>query len=89
MGGTFEKAALNSKKTLFREIGSPNPIPPSRPWSRSCSTAQTASASARRATAATRPARYIHLITNRGHITSLPVAVTIECHAHRHKEATL
>ncbi|MGH7317169.1 MAG: fumarate hydratase, partial [Candidatus Rokuibacteriota bacterium] len=23
------------------------------------------------------------------HITSLPVAVTIECHAHRHKEATL
>ena len=23
------------------------------------------------------------------HITSLPLAVTIECHAHRHKEATL
>src|SRR5258708_37906598 len=27
VGGTFEKAALNSKKALFREIGSPNPDP--------------------------------------------------------------
>ena len=27
VGGTFEKAALNSKKALFREVGSPNPDP--------------------------------------------------------------
>jgi tartrate dehydratase alpha subunit/fumarate hydratase class I-like protein len=31
----------------------------------------------------------IHILTYPCHITSLPVAVTIECHAHRHKEATL
>ena len=31
----------------------------------------------------------IHLLTYPCHITSLPVAVTIECHAHRHKEAAL
>ena len=31
----------------------------------------------------------IHVLTYPCHITSLPVAVTIECHAHRHKEATL
>ena len=28
-------------------------------------------------------------VFDHGNITSLPVAVTIECHAHRHKEATL
>ena len=33
--------------------------------------------------------RGIHVLTYPCHITSLPVAVTIECHAHRHKEATL
>src|SRR2546427_6415640 len=28
IGGTFEKAAILSKKTLFRELGSPHPHPP-------------------------------------------------------------
>src|SRR5262249_47515915 len=28
VGGTFEKAAILSKKALFRELGSPNPDPP-------------------------------------------------------------
>ena len=31
----------------------------------------------------------IHVLTYPCHITSPPVAVTIECHAHRHKEASL
>ena len=31
----------------------------------------------------------IHIVTFPCHITSLPVAVTIECHAHRHKEVAL
>ena len=31
----------------------------------------------------------IHMLAYPCHITSLPVAVTIECHAHRHKEVTL
>ena len=31
----------------------------------------------------------VHILTYPCHITSLPVAVTIECHAHRHKEVTL
>jgi fumarate hydratase subunit alpha len=31
----------------------------------------------------------VHILTYPCHITSLPVAVTIECHAHRHKEAVL
>jgi fumarate hydratase subunit alpha len=31
----------------------------------------------------------IHILAYPCHITSLPVAVTIECHAHRHKEIML
>lgn len=89
VGGTFEKAALLSKKALFREIGKPNP------------NAELAALEAELLAEANRlgigPQGYggdttafaIHIETYPCHITSLPVAVTIECHAHRHKEATL
>ncbi len=89
IGGTFEKAALLSKKALFREIGKPNGNP------------ELAALEAELLDEANRlgigPQGYggdttafaIHLETFPCHITSLPVAVTIECHAHRHKEATL
>ncbi len=89
IGGTFEKAALLSKKALFREIGKPNP------------NAELAALEAELLEEANRlgigPQGYggdttafaIHLETFPCHITSLPVAVTIECHAHRHKEAVL
>lgn len=89
VGGTFEKAALLSKKALFREIGKPNP------------SAELAALEAELLDEANRlgigPQGYggdttalaIHIETYPCHITSLPVAVTIECHAHRHKEATL
>ncbi|MGH7322204.1 MAG: fumarate hydratase [Candidatus Rokuibacteriota bacterium] len=89
IGGTFEKAALLSKKALFREIGKPNP------------NAELAALEAGLLEEANRlgigPQGYggdttafaIHIETFPCHITSLPVAVTIECHAHRHKEAVL
>jgi fumarate hydratase subunit alpha len=89
VGGTFEKAALLSKKALFREIGKPNP------------SADLAVLEGELLDEANRlgigPQGYggdttafaIHIETFPCHITSLPVAVTIECHAHRHKEAVL
>ncbi len=89
VGGTFEKAALLSKKALFREIGKPNP------------SAELAALETELLDEANRlgigPQGYggdttalaIHIETYPCHITSLPVAVTIECHAHRHKEAVL
>ena len=90
IGGTFEKAAILSKKALFREIGSPEPRSDARRAREGAARrAPTASASAPRATAATRRRSASTCITYPCHITSLPVAVTIECHAHRHKEATL
>ena len=89
VGGTFERAALLSKKALFREIGKPNP------------SGELAGLEAELLDEANRlgigPQGYggdttalaIHIETYPCHITSLPVAVTIECHAHRHKEAVL
>ncbi len=89
VGGTFEQAARLSKKALFRELGSPNPDPDG---------GRARAGSARPGQPARhRPQGYggdttafgIHILTYPCHITSLPVAVTIECHAHRHKEAVL
>ena len=89
VGGTFEKAALLSKKALFREIGSANPDP--------TLDALETELLARANRLGIGPQGYggdttslgIHVLTYPCHITSLPLAVTIECHAHRHKEATL
>jgi fumarate hydratase subunit alpha len=89
VGGTFEKAAILSKRALLREVGSANPDP-------TLDTLET-ELLARANRLGIGPQGYggdttslgIHVLTYPCHITSLPVAVTIECHAHRHKEATL
>jgi len=89
VGGTFEKAAILSKKALFRELGSPNPD--------STLDALERELLARANRLGIGPQGYggdttsfgIHILSYPCHITSLPVAVTIECHAHRHKEVTL
>jgi len=89
VGGTFEKSAILSKKALFREVGSPNPD--------AALDALEKELLARANRLGIGPQGYggdttslgIHILTFPCHITSLPVAVTIECHAHRHKEATL
>ncbi len=89
IGGTFEKAAILSKKALFRELGAPNPD--------ATLDALEQDLLARANRLGIGPQGYggdttsfgIHVLTYPCHITSLPVAVTIECHAHRHKEVTL
>jgi fumarate hydratase subunit alpha len=89
VGGTFEKAALNSKKALFREIGSPNPDPLLDALEKELLARANRLGIGPQGYGGDTTALGIHLISFPCHITSLPVAVTIECHAHRHKEATL
>src|SRR5256886_3415397 len=89
VAGTFHMTAVLSKKALFRELGSPNPDP--------TLDALEQELLARANRLGIGPQGYggdttsfgIHILTYPCHITSLPVAVTIECHAHRHKEVTL
>ena len=89
VGGTFEKAALNSKKALFREIGSPNPDPALDALEKELLDRANRLGIGPQGYGGDTTSLGIHVLTYPCHITSLPVAVTIECHAHRHKEATL
>jgi len=89
VGGTFEKAALLSKKALFRELGSPNPDPVVDALERELLDRANRLGIGPQGYGGDTTAFGIHILTYPCHITSLPVAVTIECHAHRHKEVTL
>jgi fumarate hydratase subunit alpha len=89
IGGTFEKAALLSKKALFRELGTPNPDPFLDRLERELLDQANCLGIGPQGYGGDTTAFGIHILTHPCHITSLPVAVTIECHAHRHKEVTL
>jgi fumarate hydratase subunit alpha len=89
VGGTFEKAALLSKKALFREVGSRNPDPTLDALEQELLDKANRTGIGPQGYGGDTTAFGIHMLTYPCHITSLPVAVTIECHAHRHKEATL
>ena len=89
VGGNFEKAALLSKKALFRELGTPNPDPFVDAIERDVLDSANRLGIGPQGYGGDTTAFGIHILTYPCHITSLPVAVTIECHAHRHKEVTL
>jgi fumarate hydratase subunit alpha len=89
IGGTFEKSAILSKKALFRELGSPNPDPMLDTLEHELLDRANRLGIGPQGYGGDTTSLGIHVISFPCHITSLPVAVTIECHAHRHKEATL
>jgi len=89
IGGTFEKAALLSKRSLFRGIGEPNPNAEINMLEQELLTKANKLGIGPQGYGGDTTAFAIHISTYPCHITSLPVAVTIECHAHRHKEAVL
>ena len=89
VGGNFEKAALLSKKALFRELGTPNPDPVLDAIEQDVLERANRLGIGPQGYGGDTTAFGVHILTYPCHITSLPVAVTIECHAHRHKEVTL
>jgi len=89
IGGTFEKSAILSKKALFRELGSPNPDPMLDTLEHELLDRANRLGIGPQGYGGDTTSLGVHVISFPCHITSLPVAVTIECHAHRHKEATL
>jgi fumarate hydratase subunit alpha len=89
IGGTFEKAAILSKKALFRELGSPNPDAMLDGLEHDLLARANRLGIGPQGYGGDTTSLGIHILSYPCHITSLPVAVTIECHAHRHKEATL
>src|SRR3989442_7894909 len=88
VGGTFGKSAILSKKALFRELGSPNPQPQLDALQKELlDRANRLGIGPQGYGGGTTPFG-IHILTYPCHITSLPVALTIQCHAQRHKEVT-
>jgi fumarate hydratase subunit alpha len=89
VGGTFEKSAILSKKALFRELGSPNTDPMLDALEHELLERANRLGIGPQGYGGDTTSLGIHILSYPCHITSLPVAVTIECHAHRHKEVTL
>src|SRR5437667_3261293 len=89
VGGNFEKAAILSKKALFRELGTPNADLLLDAMEREVLERANRLGIGPQGYGGDTTAFAIHVLSYPCHITSLPVAVTIECHAHRHKELTL
>jgi fumarate hydratase subunit alpha len=89
IGGTFEKSAILSKQALFRHLGTPNPDPQLDALEKELLDKANRLGIGPQGYGGDTTAFGIHILAFPCHITSLPVAVTIECHAHRHKEVTL
>ena len=89
IGGTFEKSAILSKKALFRELGSANPDAMLDGLEKELLARANRLGIGPQGYGGDTTSLGIHVLSYPCHITSLPVAVTIECHAHRHKEVTL
>ena len=89
IGGTFEQAALLSKRALFRDVGAPNLDPELDALERDVLREANALGIGPQGYGGDTTALAVHVQTYACHIASLPVAVTIECHAHRHREAVL
>jgi len=89
IGGTFERAALLAKKALLREVGSPNPDPELAALEKEILQAVNDLGIGPQGLGGRITAMAVHVVMQPSHIASLPVAVNIQCHSSRHKEAVL
>lgn len=89
LGGTFEKAALLAKRSLMRPLGNPNPDPGVAEIEERILQRINQEGQGVMGWGGVNTALAVHMETYPTHIASLPVAVNIQCHAHRHKEIEL
>jgi fumarate hydratase subunit alpha len=89
LGGTFEKAALLAKKSLMRPLGTPNPDVKVAEIEQRILQRINEEGQGVMGWGGVNTAMAVHMETYPTHIASLPVAVNIQCHAHRHKEIIL
>lgn len=89
LGGTFEMAAYHAKKSLLRPLGSPNPDPFLNDLELELIGKINDMGIGPQGMGGRTTALGVHIISWACHIASLPAAVNIECHAHRHKSVVL
>jgi fumarate hydratase subunit alpha len=89
IGGTFEKAALIAKKSLLRPIGRRNPNPGIAQLEEEVLEEINKLGIGPLGLGGRVTALDVHIETYPTHIASIPVAINIQCHCNRHKEASL
>ncbi|OGS48276.1 MAG: fumarate hydratase [Euryarchaeota archaeon RBG_16_68_13] len=89
LGGNFEEVTLLAKKALYRDLGTPHPDPYYANLEREWLEAVNRLGVGPQGLGGRATALAVHIETKPCHIGALPIAVNIDCHAHRHKEAVL
>jgi fumarate hydratase subunit alpha len=89
IGGTFELAAFLAKKSLLRPLGSKNPDPELDQLEFEILTEINKLGIGPQGLGGRTTSLAVHILMMPCHIASLPLAVNIQCHAQRHKEAIL
>ncbi|MBN2438849.1 MAG: fumarate hydratase [Deltaproteobacteria bacterium] len=89
IGGTMEKAAILAKRSLLRPLGSSHPDPMVAAMERELLDEINKLGIGPQGLGGTVTALDVHIETFPTHIASIPVAVNIQCHCHRHKDVIL
>jgi fumarate hydratase subunit alpha len=89
IGGTFEQAALLAKKSLLRSLGSRNPDPELDQLESEILTAINKLGIGPQGLGGRTTSLAVHILMMPCHIASFPLAVNIQCHVQRHKEAEI
>jgi len=89
VGGTFERSAILAKKAILRDIGNRNPDPELAAIEEELLTRINRLGIGPMGYGGTITSLDVFLEIEPCHIASLPVAVNIQCHAARHKEAII
>jgi fumarate hydratase subunit alpha len=89
IGGTSEKAMLLAKKALLRKVGQPSPDPEVAQLEKEILAGVNALGIGPMGYGGSTTALAVHAEVSPTHIVSLPVAVNLQCHSARHKEAVL
>jgi fumarate hydratase subunit alpha len=83
IGGNFEWSAILAKRSLMRKVGKPNPDPQIAALEAELYEKANALGIGPQSLGGTQTVLAVHVETMPTHIASLPVAVNLECHAHR------
>jgi fumarate hydratase subunit alpha len=89
IGGTFEQAALQAKKSLLRPLGTPNPDAELDQLEKEILGLINNLGIGPQGLGGRITSLAVHIRLLPCHIASFPLAVNVQCHASRHKEVTL
>jgi fumarate hydratase subunit alpha len=89
IGGTAEKAMLLAKRSLLREVGLPSADPEVAELEREILSRVNDLGIGPQGLGGRITCLAVHVEVHPCHIASLPVAVNVQCHSARHKEAVL